>query len=101
MNLPLLIAAAFAAGLVLGALFYGGLWLTMQRLPKARHPGLLMLASFWGRSLLAVAGFYFSTGGQWPRLIACLAGFVTMRVVLTIWFQPERPAVKAAAEKQS
>jgi hypothetical protein len=32
---------------------------------------------------IALAGFYFVSGGQWERLLLCLVGFVIARLVVT------------------
>ncbi len=65
-----------------GLLFFGGLWLTVQRLPTARWPGLLLFASFALRALLAIGGFVLVMAGQWSRLLAGLLGFLLARIVL-------------------
>lgn len=77
--LPLL----FSAGLLLGLLFFGGLWLTLQRLPTADYPALLVMTSLLTRTLIASAGFYFLMDASWQRLVAALLGFITARLVLT------------------
>jgi F1F0 ATPase subunit 2 len=78
----LAVGLALLAGFALGAFYFGGLWWTVQRLPTARYPGLLMLASFVGRTLLTVAGFLLVAGGRWQSLLAGLAAFVAARFVL-------------------
>lgn len=84
------LAAVGGAGLA--AVFYGGLWWTVRRLPGTRHPFLLMLASFALRTLLVVAGFYLLMVGDWRKLIAAGAGFIFVRIVLMSWMrQPGMP----------
>lgn len=73
---------AFLAGLLLGLLYFGGLWLTVQRLPAARHPGVLTLASLIIRLGVTLAVFYLVMAGRWERLLVCLAGFFLVRFVL-------------------
>jgi F1F0 ATPase subunit 2 len=75
--------AAMVAGVGLGLFYFGGLWWTTQRLPVSHSPGLLVLVSFAGRTAITLCAFYFVMGGQWQRLVACLAGFILARVVLT------------------
>lgn len=70
---------AFAAGTLIGLLFYGGLWLTIRMLLTARHPVLLTVSSFWLRLLVALAGFLFAMNGKWQNVLACLAGFAIGR----------------------
>ena len=79
---------AFGAGIILGAFYFYGLWLTVQRLPSARRPVIMSLSSFFGRLAVVLVGFYFVTAGQWERLVVCLVGFLTTRVVLVRVFGP-------------
>jgi len=79
-------------GLALGTLFYGGLWFTVRALAGSPHPVALALASFWGRMLLALAGFALVTAHRWQNALLCLAGFVLARVLLARWI----PGRKAA-----
>ncbi|MFW6127514.1 MAG: ATP synthase subunit I, partial [Thermodesulfobacteriota bacterium] len=59
-----------------------GLWLTVQRLPGARRPGLLTLLSLIIRLGVTLAGFYLVMAGRWERLLVCLAGFLLVRILL-------------------
>ncbi len=79
--LPLLLAGA--AGLVLGAIFFGGLWWTVRKGLTAKQPALWFFGSTLLRMGIALAGFYYIGRGDWRRLIACLAGFVIARFVVT------------------
>ncbi len=72
-------------GFGLGAVFFGGLWLTVRRLPTARRPTLLALGSFWVRTAVVVAGFVFTMAGRWQNAAVCLAGFVLARIALARW----------------
>ena len=82
MNEPMLLAFAAVGGFALGAFFFGTLWWTVQRLPDARWPGLLVLASFIGRMAVVLVGFVLVAGGQGERFFASLAGFLIARLVL-------------------
>lgn len=73
------------AGLGLGILFYGGLWMTVRALPGSRHPTVLALASFWGRTALVIAGLLLAMAHRWQNAIAFLLGFVLARVLLSRW----------------
>ncbi len=72
----------FAAGLGLGAFFYGGLWWTVQRLPVIRHPAGWMLASFVLRSGVTMVGLYLLIAGDWRRLALAAGGMLAVRVFL-------------------
>lgn len=80
--LPL--ALAWSAGVGLGAMFFGGLWWTVRRGVLSEYPALWFLASVVLRTGLVLVGFYVVSGGQWPRLLLCLLGFVLARAG-TIW----------------
>jgi len=77
------IAASLFAGALLGIFYFGGLWLTVQWLPKVRHPAVLALISYLVRLVVALIGFYLLMNGRWQQLVACLAGFLVARLFLT------------------
>jgi F1F0 ATPase subunit 2 len=79
---PLEAIMAFLGGVVLGGFFFGGLWLTVRRLPDARHPALLTLGSLLIRTAVVAAGFCFLMGGEWMRAIVALAGLITTRILI-------------------
>ncbi len=76
----------FVAGGFLGAFYFGGLWITVQRLPTAKNPALLTLASMYGRLILTLGGFFviwkMPLPQEWMRLLAMLAGFIIVRTIL-------------------
>jgi len=86
--LPL--ALSLWAGIGLGIFYFFGLWLTVRRLTTTRRPVLISLSSFFGRLAAVLLGFYFVMGGRWERLIACLVGFLAVRVVVVRRRGPDR-----------
>jgi F1F0 ATPase subunit 2 len=83
MNEPLSLASALAMGVLLGAIFYGGLWWTVRQGVSSKRVALWFFGSLLLRVGVALAGFYFVSGGHWERLLLCLLGFVIARVVVT------------------
>jgi F1F0 ATPase subunit 2 len=83
MNNFLLLALALAAGLVLGAIFFGGLWWTVRRGIFAKSPALWFLGSMLLRMGIVLAGFYYVGRGDWQRLVTCLTGFIIARFIVT------------------
>jgi F1F0 ATPase subunit 2 len=75
---------ALVAGLLMGIVYFGGLWLTVQRLREARRPALLALGSLAGRLAMMLLVLYLVTGGQWAGIGIYLLGFFIMRTVL-VW----------------
>jgi F1F0 ATPase subunit 2 len=89
MNEILSLVMALLAGLLLGAIFFGGLWWTVQKGLSSRRPELWFLGSLLLRTSTVVAGFYFVSGGHWERLLVCLLGFVIVRrIVMQLTRQP-------------
>jgi F1F0 ATPase subunit 2 len=74
---------ALAAGLVLGAVFFGGLWWTVARGVASRFTALWFFISLLLRSGVAMFGFYLVGRGSWERLVVCLAGFLVARLIVT------------------
>lgn len=89
---------ACAAGMGLGLFYFGALWLTVRQFPNHRYAVALFLASFVVRTAVVVVGFYFVMGGQWERMLACLAGFIIVRQLLVSRLRPERVADRPRVE---
>lgn len=85
-----------ASGIALGLAFYGGLWLTVRRLPAARHPALLALASFWMRTISVIAVVLLIVPRGWPACAELLCGFVLGRILVSVLVRQGRPLVKCA-----
>ena len=79
MNETFLTVLSPLAGLVIGILFYGGLWFTVSRVLSAKHPGLLFAASSLVRTAFVVAAMWWVSQGGGARLALCLLGFVAAR----------------------
>ena len=79
MNEFLIRAVAVAAGVLLGAIFFGGLWWTVRNGVSSTHPALWFLGSMLLRMGIVLLGFYFVGRGNWQRLVACLLGFIIAR----------------------
>jgi F1F0 ATPase subunit 2 len=76
LGVPLLV------GTLLGAVFFGGLWWTVQKGVTSERPALWFLGSLLLRTSLIIAGFYVIAQSHWSRLVACLLGFLIARVLV-------------------
>ena len=82
MNEPTTLTLALAAGLLLGAIFFGGLWWTIRRAVSSRRPGAWFVGSLLTRMAVCVGGFFLVARGDWRRLLACLLGFLIARILV-------------------
>ena len=83
MNERLWLALALVAGLVLGTVFFGGLWWTVLKGVSSRWSAFWFFGSMFLRMGMVLTGFYFVGSGDWKRLVACLLGFVLARFIVT------------------
>ena len=83
MNDTLGLMLAPVMGLLLGAMFFGGLWWTVRKGIASKRPALWFVGSLLVRTSIVLAGFYFIARGHWERLLVCLLGFVIARVIVT------------------
>ncbi len=83
MNSLLFLPLTLLLGILLGNLYFRGLWMTVQKLPTAQNPILLTLGSFFGRLAIAITGFALvlaiaQENAPW-HLIVCLGAFIWVR----------------------
>jgi F1F0 ATPase subunit 2 len=87
-SLSLVMALALVAGVLLGAIFFGGLWWTVRKGVAFKHPAAWFLGSLLLRTGIVLAGFYVVADAHWDRLLACLLGFIIARFVVTRFTGP-------------
>jgi len=83
MNETLSLVLALVTGVLLGAMFFGGLWWTVRKVVSSQRSALWCFGSLVLRTSITLVGFYFISGGHWERLLVCLIGFITARLVVT------------------
>jgi F1F0 ATPase subunit 2 len=74
---------ALVTGVVLGVMFFGGLWWTIQKGMSSTRPALWFFGSLLLRTSIALAGFIVMARGHWGRLLLCLLGFIMTRLIVT------------------
>jgi len=89
---------ALMTGVLLGAIFFGGLWWTVRKGFRSKQPALWLFGSQLLRTSIALAGFYFIARGHWESLLVCLLGFVMARLLVTrLTGATEKPSYLAQA----
>jgi F1F0 ATPase subunit 2 len=88
MNETLTLMLAWVTGVILGAIFFGGLWWSIRKGVLSKQPALWFSGSLLLRMSIVLVGFYFVARGHWQRLLLCLLGFVMARLIVT-WLTGE------------
>ena len=83
MNEILYVLPALIAGMLLGAMFFGGLWWTVRKGVSSTRPALWFFGSLLLRTSMTLVGFYVVSDGHWERLLVCLLGFTIARLIAT------------------
>jgi F1F0 ATPase subunit 2 len=92
--------ATLFGGMVLGVVFFGGLWWTVRRGIQSAVPAGWFAVSWLIRSSVVLGGFYSVSRGEWRRLLACLLGFwlarwLLLRILRTPGVPPDPPTLAA------
>jgi F1F0 ATPase subunit 2 len=70
-------------GLLLGQVFFGGLWWTVRKGLSARSSPLWFTGSALARTAAVLGGFYGLLQGDWRNGFAGLTGFFAARLIVT------------------
>jgi F1F0 ATPase subunit 2 len=85
------ILSAFGLGLGLGVIYFGGLWITVRRIPHVLKPRRLLWGSLVVRLALCLSFFYALLNHDWQLLVAAMFGFLAIRFILL--YPTSRPKV--------
>ena len=84
----------FFVGIILGIVFFGGLYLTIGKLQEAKNPSVLFLLSFILRMVILLGGIYFLSRGGYKEVLFALLGILLVKFVMIF-------AVKRSKEKST
>jgi F1F0 ATPase subunit 2 len=77
------LAISLVLGIGLGLFNFGGLWITVSRMTRARHPALMLAGSYLVRlTVLGACFILLARGGHWERILACLAGVILVQATV-------------------
>jgi len=82
MNEIVYMILALIAGLALGLLFFGGLWVTVKKAVASKIPAIWFFISLLVRLSITLIGFYYISLGSWQRLIVGVVGFIMARFIV-------------------
>ena len=99
MNETVILILAWGAGMLLGGVFFGGLWWTVRKGVSSPRPAVWFFGSLLLRMGLALTGVYFVTAGHWERLLAGILGFVMARFAVTRFTAPSVKDFSSSAKE--
>ena len=79
---PIAVFCCFAAGILLGGFYFGGLWLTVRQIKGKRHFARTVFFSWLVRTAVLLGGFYVVMRNDWQRLLVAFAGLLAVRFVV-------------------
>ncbi len=98
MNEMLYMLLVLIGGIILGTIFFGGLWLTVKRAMSSKIPGLLFMSSFFFRTGIALIGFYTLASGSWKRMLTCVLGFIVGRLLIKHFTKQKKEEIEVRKE---
>lgn len=72
----------FIIGVILGIIFFGGLYWTIQKLTEVRQPGFLMIVSLIFRMAVLVSVLYYVSRSGYKGILYALLGMLFVRIVM-------------------
>jgi len=82
MNEILFMILTLMAGLGLGLVFFGGLWVTVKKAVASKIPAIWFFFSLLVRVSITLIGFYYLSLGSWQRLLVGVIGFIMARILV-------------------
>lgn len=100
MNPVVAVLLSFVAGILLGSIFFGGLWWTVRKGLSAKQPALWFLSSFLIRTAFLLTGLYVVGRAHWGRMAIALVGVVIARVAV-LRLTPTAEQREASPDKEA
>lgn len=95
MNINIYTLISLFIGLILGLLYFAGLWLTVKNMQKSRSPVALTLVSFFLRTATVLLVLIFvARQGNYINIITLLAGFIIGRLILSRRIGQQKKEIK-------
>lgn len=73
---------AWLVGLLLGGIFFGGLWWTVRVIMVGKRAAAWLIGSLLLRMGIALTGFYLVAREHWQYLLLCVVGFMMARAIV-------------------
>lgn len=73
---------AWLIGLIIGGVFFGGLWWTVRVIMAGKRSATWLLGSLLLRMGIALTGFYLVARENWQYLVLSVVGFMMARAIV-------------------
>jgi F1F0 ATPase subunit 2 len=90
----------FLCGVILGGIFFVGLWWTVRRALLSTRPGVLLSVSFLLRMGTLCIGFLLLGRSQWQYFLSCLCGLLCARMLTLRILKPPHEEKAAPHERE-
>ncbi|MBV1757055.1 MAG: ATP synthase subunit I [Dethiosulfatibacter sp.] len=77
----------FLGGILLGIIFFGGLYWSVNQLTKVRYPAALMIVSALVRMGIILFGVYLLADNNIKNILAILIGIILVKVIMIFTVQ--------------
>lgn len=72
----------FFIGVILGIVFFGGLYWTIHKLTEVKQPGFLMIGSLIFRMALLLSVLYYVSRSGYKGILYALFGMLLVRIIM-------------------
>ena len=77
----------FIGGILLGIIFFGGLYWSIKQLSKAKYPAILMSISALVRMGVLIVGIYLLSDNNIKNILSILLGVILVKIVMIFTVQ--------------
>ena len=84
----------FFIGVILGIIFFGGLYWTIQKLTEVKQPALLMIGSLIFRMALLLSVLFYVSKSGYKGILYALLGMFLVRVIMTFKIEKTTEKIK-------
>lgn len=78
---------SFVIGIILGIVYFGGLYFTVTKMNTVKHPSILMTVSLILRMAILIVVFYYLAKIGYKNMLFALIGVIIVRILMTFRFK--------------
>lgn len=86
-------------GIILGIVFFGGLYITVEKMSDVKNPSILLLISFVLRMAILIGGLYLVSRHGFKDMMLALLGIILIKLLMI--YLAKRPKEQSIKQKGS